>query len=72
MIKRFFLYKATRRGSEARSSEKHCHEEREQGREPEPEPEPERRSESLMRTETEAGTGAEIGSKVVKRETREN
>ena len=44
MIKRCFLYKATQRGSVARSSEKRCREERG------PEREPERRSESLMRT----------------------
>ena len=37
MIKRCFLYKAMRRGSKARSSEKRCHEEWERGRERDPE-----------------------------------
>ena len=49
MIKGCFLYKATRRGGEARSGEKRCREERERGRGREPEWEP------------ETGTGTEIG-----------
>ena len=53
MIKRNFIYKATRRGGKARSSEKYCREERERvrGREPEWEPE----------SETGTGIGTEIG-----------
>ena len=53
MIKRYFLYKVTRRGGEARSSEKCCREDREQGRGRESEWEPE--------TGAGTGIGMEIG-----------
>ena len=48
MIKHYFLYKATRRGGEARSSEKRCREEWERGRGREP----------------ETGAGTEIGTEI--------
>ena len=51
MIKRCLLYKATRRGGEARSGKKRCREEWERGRGLEPEWEP----------ETETGTGTRTG-----------